>query len=338
MRFKITDDGKYLQIIDSTQLEYDQIHSSFSKKVDNWYILRKKLPANSGWTGDVKFIDQYNRIPFGLWGEAKKLAKKFHFPLSIEGEGSITDPDFDEDDLESWIVDHFEHSPISPRYYQTEGVKRVLKFRNCTEEISTSGGKTLISYMIFRYLFDRGKIKKMLYVVPNVGLVEQSEDKFYEYDEKAGFSTPPWKSACIYGGSKRRNEEDANIIFGTFQSLSKKDEKYFEQFNAVCVDECLHPDTLIRMEDFSQKKIKDINIGEMVWTYNEKRNMFEIKEVEHVYKNLSKNQQMFKLEMEDGSLLNITGNHKVYTKEYGWIRVDELTGTEEIISFNMMNI
>lgn len=240
MRFKITDDGKYLQIIDSTQLEYDQIHSSFSKKVDNWFILRKKLPANSGWTGDVKFIDQYNRIPFGLWGEAKKLAKKFHFPLSIEGEGSITDPDFDEDDLESWIVDHFEHSPISPRYYQTEGVKRVLKFRNCTEEISTSGGKTLISYMIFRYLFDRGKIKKMLYVVPNVGLVEQSEDKFYEYDEKAGFSTPPWKSACIYGGSKRRNEEDANIIFGTFQSLSKKTEEYFSQFDAVCIDETHH--------------------------------------------------------------------------------------------------
>lgn len=240
MKLKITDNGKYLQVVDSTQLELEQLESSFTKKVDNWFILRKKMPPGSLWTGDVKFIDQYSRIPIGLWGEVKKLATKFHFPLSIEGDKSITDPDYSSEDFEAWIVDHFEHSPISPRYYQTEGAKRALKYLNCTEEISTSGGKTLISYMIFRYLLNRKKIKKMLYIVPNVGLVEQSEDKFYEYDEKAGFDPPPWKSACIYGGSKRRNEEEANIVFGTFQSLSKKTEEYFAEFDAVCVDETHH--------------------------------------------------------------------------------------------------
>ena len=237
MKLKITPDGKFLQVVDSTQLELEQLESSFSKRVDNWFILKKKIPH---WDGIVKFIDQYNRIPKGLWGEVKKLSEKFNFPLSIEGNDYIIDPEYSEDDFESWIVDHFEHCSISPRYYQTEGAKRLLKFMNCTEEISTSGGKTLIAYMFFRYLLDRKKIKKMLYIVPNVGLVEQSEDKFYEYDEKAGFDPPPWKSACIFGGSKRRNEEQAQIIFGTFQSLSNKDKDYFLQFDAVCVDETHH--------------------------------------------------------------------------------------------------
>lgn len=237
MKLKITPDGKFLQVVDSTQLELEQLESSFSKRVDNWFILKKKIPH---WDGIVKFIDQYNRIPKGLWGEVKKLSEKFNFPLYIEGNEAIIDPEYSEEDLEAWIVDHFEHCSISPRYYQTEGVKRLLKFMNCTEEISTSGGKTLIAYMFFRYLLDRKKIKKMLYIVPNVGLVEQSEDKFYEYDEKAGFDPPPWKSACIYGGSKRRNEEQAQIIFGTFQSLSNKDKDYFMQFDAVCVDETHH--------------------------------------------------------------------------------------------------
>lgn len=237
MRFKITDDGKYIQIIDSTQLEYDQIHSSFSKKVDNWFIIRKKLPH---WDGDIRFIDQYNRIPIGLWGEVKKLAKKFKFPLSIEAEGALEDPDYFPDDFESWVVDHFEHSKINPRNYQNEAAKRALQFMNCTEEISTSGGKTLISYMIFRYLFDRKKLKKMLYIVPNIGLVEQTEDKFYEYDEKAGIKDPPWKSVCIYGGSSRRHEDEAHIVFGTYQSLAKKDPDYFLEFDAVIVDETHH--------------------------------------------------------------------------------------------------
>ena len=237
MKLELTEDKKFFKVVESSQLEFEQLESSFTKKPDNWFILRKKLPH---WDGDIRFVDRYGRIPIGLWGEVKKLAKKFNFPLIIEGQEKIINSDFSESDFESWVVDFFEHSRITPRDYQIEGAKRVLKFMNCTEEISTSGGKTLISYMIFRYLIDRKLIKKMLYVVPNVGLVEQTEDKFYEYEEKCGVKDIPWKSVCIYGGSKRRNEEEANIVFGTYQSLSKKPDEYFFNFDAVCIDGTHH--------------------------------------------------------------------------------------------------
>jgi superfamily II DNA or RNA helicase len=115
-----------------------------------------------------------------------------------------------------------------------------LKYMNCTEEISTSGGKTLIAYMIFRYLLDKKGLKRMLCIVPNIGLVEQTEDKFKEYEAKCRIENVPWESIAIYGGSDRRGEEDATVVFGTYQSLSKKSELYFSKFDAVIVDETHH--------------------------------------------------------------------------------------------------
>mgnify|MGYP000688708887 CR=1 FL=1 len=57
------------------------------------------------------------------------------------------------------------------------------------------------------------------------------------------------------------------------------------------------------------------------------------KEVEFVYKNLSKNNQMYEIELENGDILNITGNHKVLLKTNIWKRVDELDISDEIIFY-----
>ena len=237
MKFKISEDGNFLQILDCTELEHEQLHSSFSKKHDSYFILKKKMPH---WDGEIKFVDNFGRIPVGLWGELKKMGEKFQIPIEIENSERLIDQTFFEDDLDEWIEKHFENSSKKPRYYQTEAAKRILKFMRCTEEISTSGGKTLIAYMLFRYMFDKGLVKKFLYVVPNIGLIEQSEDKFYEYDKDCGFEEPPWKSVCIFSGSKKRNEEEANIVFGTYQSLVKKDVSYFQLFDCVFIDETHH--------------------------------------------------------------------------------------------------
>ena len=41
------------------------------------------------------------------------------------------------------------------------------------------------------------------------------------------------------------------------------------------------------------------------------------------------------LEIErNGKILKITGNHKVYTKEYIWKKVEDLSENDEIIDFN----
>jgi hypothetical protein len=131
--------------------------------------------------------------------------------------------------------------------------------------------------MFFKYMFSKGAIRKMLYVVPNINLVTQTEEKFYEYEEKCG-KKPDWKSDCAFGGAKASDELNINITFGTYQTLCKKPLEYFAEFDVLAIDECLYPDTLITMADFSKKKISDINKGEKVWTKNEKSGLLEIKD------------------------------------------------------------
>jgi len=251
MKLKVTSDNRFLQVVDSTHLELEQLRYSFTKKVDNWFIIKKKMKSGSGWSGDVEFIDRYNRIPIGLWQEIKKLSDKYHFHLEIEGAEFLTNKEYDPEDFNKWAKEYFTDPDFFPRDYQMEACRRVLKYRLCTEEISTSGGKTLIAFMIFKYLFDRGIIKQMLYVVPNVSLVTQTEEKFYEYEDRTGHK-PSWESMCMYSGAaKEKNkrysvkenkwvDKDPNIVFGTFQSLSKRQLEYFSGFDAVCIDETHH--------------------------------------------------------------------------------------------------
>jgi len=47
MKFKVSEDKKFLILVDSTQLELDQLHFSFTKKVENWFIIKKNQYNNS---------------------------------------------------------------------------------------------------------------------------------------------------------------------------------------------------------------------------------------------------------------------------------------------------
>jgi superfamily II DNA or RNA helicase len=237
VKFKVDDSGKFLVIVDSTQLEYEQLEHSFTKRVMNWGAIR----SNSGQpkSFETKFVDRYGRVPIGLWDELRKFCKQFYFTLEIEGIEHLYDKEYDDSIFVEWVNTYFEESEKPPRDYQIEGTSRVLKYKYCTEEISTSGGKTLMAFMLFKFLYERGLIKKMVYVVPNISLVTQTEEEFYLYEEECG-KKPNWKSQCVFGSSKKADKDDANIIFGTFQSLDKKDLEYFSKFDAVFIDETHH--------------------------------------------------------------------------------------------------
>jgi len=236
MKLKITDDKQFLQVIECTANEIEQLDYSFTKKVDNYFIIKKKIPT---WDGEIKFLDRYQRVPIGLWQEVQKITQKFHYPLQIDGLEYLYDKNHDFEAFKMWALEYFDESNITPRDYQIEGANRILKFKNCTEEISTSGGKTLIAFMIFKYLFEVKKLKKMLYVVPNINLVTQTEEKFYEYEDGCG-NKPNWKSQCEFGGSKKKEGQQIDIVFGTYQTLSKKGLDYFAEFDMVCIDETHH--------------------------------------------------------------------------------------------------
>jgi Rad3-related DNA helicase len=104
--------------------------------------------------------------------------------------------------------------------------------------------------------------------------------------------------------------------------------------NVLIVDECLHPDTEITLYDETTKKIKDIEIGDLVKTINEESGDIEIKPVVKLHHNLNKGKQMYEIEMDNGDILKITGNHKVKLLDGSWIKVEDLKEEDEILYIN----
>jgi hypothetical protein len=158
---------------------------------------------------------------------------------------------------------------------------------------------------------------KGLLIVPTTSLCNQMFTDFesYGYDSKTNCH-------IIYAG--RDKNTDKFLSISTWQSIYKQPSEYFEQFDFVFGDECLHPDTLINMSDGTKKKIKDIIVGDLVATFNEVTQTIESKPVVQLYQNLSFNEQMYEIELANKSVVKITGNHKVLLISGVWKRVDEL--------------
>ena len=99
-------------------------------------------------------------------------------------------------------------------------------------------------------------------------------------------------------------------------------------------DECLDGNTEITMSNGERKKICKCKNGDKILSYNENTKQFEEDVIEKVHINLknSEAEEMYLIELDNGEQIKITGNHKVLTIR-GWVRVDELIDTDEIISF-----
>ena len=80
MKAALTFDDKFIVISDLTDIERKQLQLSFTKKIPNWFIIKKKNPfANV----DLSFINSSNMIPTGLWMELVNICKKFNFSLTF---------------------------------------------------------------------------------------------------------------------------------------------------------------------------------------------------------------------------------------------------------------
>ena len=329
MKLIVSEDRKFLRIAEAGEVELEQVNFSLKKRIRGWFfnpLVKKKL-----WDGYVYFCKN-NMIPIGLWSEVMKLGETFSFSVEIEGLERIIDVDFDEKDFREWVAEFFkDHPKYQPRDYQIDSAAAILKHRLCTSEIATSAGKTLITFLVYGYLKAKGKLRKMLVIVPNTTLVMQMKDDWEEYNNEK----LPLHIRQVYGGAKD-NDPAADVIVGTFQSLTKKTLDYFKGIDVVFADECLHPDSLIRMSDGTQKKISDVKISDWVETVNQRTGEIQSREVEFVYENLSQ-EDMYEIETDDGRILRLTGNHKVLTADLIWKRVDELRENDEILEINKKN-
>ena len=109
------------------------------------------------------------------------------------------------------------------------------------------------------------------------------------------------------------------------------------------IDGCVDYDTSVEFEDGTKMPIGyvvDNKISGNVKSYNHKTKQIEFKPILNHMKNLhdiseTRPTQWYKIILENGSILNITGNDTVYLPKLKcYRRVDELNGDEEILFEN----
>ena len=230
MILTLTDDNQFLRIDDATELELEQITISLTKRIESWRF--NPLVKRGVWDGYVSYIKDDKWIPAGLWRHVLQICKDYNLEIEMNGIKRLIDPNINADTFEKWALDFFKGAEITPRDYQIETAYNILKFRKCLAELATSAGKTLISFLTIAYMLEKGKAEKILMIVPNVSLVVQAHEDFHDYNY---MNKIPLKIQQIFAGQKIKSNK--NIIIGTYQSLVKKNAEYFQQFDAVLVDE-----------------------------------------------------------------------------------------------------
>ena len=217
-------------------------------------------------------------------------------------------------------------NPIEIRDYQVDAIHKALN--NCRTVLlsPTASGKSLIIYTLLRWFLAKGLT--CIIIVPTTSLVEQLYSDFEDYSTGNGWRTDD-NCQKLYSGLSK--DFTSNVLITTWQSTFKLSKDWCNQFDVVFSDECIHPDTLITT-DLGQIKISNISVGDLVLTLNEDTKIYEYKPILKVHKNISVNEKKFKITYDDGTFIIITGNHKQYTQR-GWVRTDELTIEDMVLSF-----
>jgi superfamily II DNA or RNA helicase len=251
MRVKVTDDGRFIQLVEYTQIEHDQIQHSFKKRIGAWRF--HPLVKRRVWDGYISFVDKFNRMPLGLWNKLNKVCQQYNFELEFEGVDKVKNQEFNEDHFREWLWDFFKDTHYGKdksreiRDYQIQACADTILYYKSRSELATSAGKTIIMFIVFAYLKHMGWAKRHLIIVPNTSLVIQTQEGFEEYAE--GTELEGEFKIQMMGGGRSKAKTDVDVVIGTYQTLTNLEPEFYKDIDCVCVDEAHHTNA---------KSIKDI--------------------------------------------------------------------------------
>lgn len=194
----------------------------------------------------------------GLWKNIYDWCEENKVQISgIDNKFKYTDMNMSLDDFTEYVYSW--ELNLNPYPYQIKAAWLILKYRQSLSELATRAGKTIIAYIVFRYLLEHGA-HNILMIVPSVHLVEQGVKDMKEYKEF-------FQSETVW--SKSELCESSNLTIGTFQSLVLKldprskhyNPGFFDKFDVVCVDEahhlkCKSIDTILKQKFMIGVKLK----------------------------------------------------------------------------------
>ena len=127
------------------------------------------------------------------------------------------------------FVKSLEIPNIEVRDYQYAAIYKAIRNKRHTILSSTGSGKSLVIYVIVRYLLDELDYATLI-VVPTTTLVHQLTGDFADY----GFDVEQVHK--IMSGLEKNTKK--KVVISTWQSLVKMPKEWFDRFKCVVIDEC----------------------------------------------------------------------------------------------------
>lgn len=202
------------------------------------------MPAyrNKMWDGNIRLFNTYDKkIYAGLADYLGKFAQDRGYPFNYWKQSTYPPFPMNRDELKEYLSSlqlTAAGKAITPHDHQVDGIMTALNDQRCLLLSPTASGKSLIIYATIRYLLDqveRNPKKKILLVVPTVGLVNQMYADFLDYSQNNGWDV---KHLCqkIFSGQEKTSK--ARVVISTWQSIFRLKGEYYEDFFAVFGDEC----------------------------------------------------------------------------------------------------
>lgn len=124
---------------------------------------------------------------------------------------------------------------VRPYDYQVEAVQHALNASRALLVSPTGSGKSLMIYLLCRWILDCHSTGKILIVVPTTSLVAQMLADFREYSKQDSWKADRNIHTVMSGKDKTSTKR---IIISTWQSIYNQPYEYFDDFIGVFGDEC----------------------------------------------------------------------------------------------------
>lgn len=213
----------------------------------------------------------------------------------------------------------------SPRPYQVDAVKELLRYKRSMVSLATGSGKTIITCQLVNCLLGAGK--RVAISVPSIELVKQTYNELKKYFGDR---------VCAIGGIYKW-KPGYEVYVSTIHSIGN----VIDTVDAAVIDECVPYDTYVHTD---QGKIP---IGQLyklqerqmlahkVLSFNLQSNKFEYRNVVEVFKNRDRD-EILEVKLSGRIKHKCTPEHKWLTST-GWKPASELQSGDLVYTFNSDN-
>lgn len=213
-----------------------ELNQYFTFSVPNYQF----TPAykNKIWDGQIRLFNLFTHTIYaGLLDYVVKFADDRKYTIQIPDN---KDKNYTENKISKYVEEFIKPTASGKRItahdYQIKAITHALNKERTLLLCPTGSGKSLIIYCLSRFYLDTIKTdKKILIVVPTVGLVSQMYSDFEDYSKENKWSTSRY---CHTISSGKEKDTHKKIVITTWQSVYKMPKEFFDQFEMVIGDEC----------------------------------------------------------------------------------------------------